>query len=203
MALNFLFQNALQGMAVQTTAQAPFEKVFSLLADFGLFRVVLPFLLIFVIFYAIITKTKILGNTDTDSWVKPSAAVIGLVAGFFVVAYTPVVSALYNIIPQAGFILVVLVLMLMVLGMVGVNVTEKFSDKMTPIAGIIVVIVVIIFMTMVGMAVGPSIPSLYAFSQFMMGALALDLPADTMAMLVATIVLLSIIGGVLYFVTKK
>ena len=202
MALNFLFQNALQGMAVQTTAQAPFEKVFSLLADFGLFRVILPFLLIFVIFYAIITKTKILGGPD-DSWVKPSAAIIGLVAGFFVVAYTPVVSALYNINPQAGFILVVRVLMLMVLGMVGVNVTEKFSDKMTPIAGIIVVVVLIIFMTMVGMAVGPSVPSLYAFSQFMMGAIAFDLPADTMAMLVATIVLLCIIGGVLYFVTKK
>jgi uncharacterized membrane protein len=119
------------------------------------------------------------------------------------VAYTPVVSALYSIIPQAGFILVVLVLMLMVLGMVGVKVTENFSDKMTPIAGIIVIIVVIIFMTMVGMSVGPSIPSLYGFSQFMMGAIALDLPADTMAMLVATIVLLCIIGGVLYFVTKK
>jgi uncharacterized membrane protein len=202
MALNFLFQNAFQGMAVQTTVQAPFEKIFSLLADFGLFRVILPFLLIFVIFYAIITKTKVLGGPD-DSWVKPSAAVIGLVAGFFVVAYTPVVSALYSIIPQAGFILVVLVLMLMVLGMVGVKVTENFSDKMTPIAGIIVIIVVIIFMTMVGMSVGPSIPSLYGFSQFMMGAIALDLPADTMAMLVATIVLLCIIGGVLYFVTKK
>jgi hypothetical protein len=202
MALNFLFQNAFQGMAVQATTAAPFEKIFSLLADFGLFRVILPFLLIFVIFYAIITKTKVLGGPD-DSWVKPSAAVIGLVAGFFVVAYTPVVSALYSIIPQAGFILVVLVLMLMVLGMVGINVEAKFGETMTPVAGIIIVVVLVIFLTMIGMAVGPSVPSLYGFSQFMIGAILLDLPADTMAMLVATIVLLCIIGGVLYFVTKK
>jgi hypothetical protein len=110
---------------------------------------------------------------------------------------------LYSIIPQAGFILVVLVLMLMVLGMVGINVEAKFGETMTPVAGIIIVVVLVIFLTMIGMAVGPSVPSLYGFSQFMIGAILLDLPADTMAMLVATIVLLCIIGGVLYFVTKK
>jgi len=188
-------------LAVQAAvAISPFDRVLTLLKDFGFFKVVLPFLLIFVIFYGVILKTKIFGD-PTDAWVKPAAAVIGLVAGFLVIAYTPVVEALEKLVPQSGFLLVVIILILMILGMVGIPVTAKF-EEMKPAAVIITLVVILIFITLIGLAVGPSVPILYGFSQFMIGIVPIELTEETTALLVAVGILLAIVGGIIYFVTK-
>ena len=200
MAMN-LIQN-FPDIAVQigSITISPFDRILTLLKDFGFFKVILPFLLVFVVFYAVILKTKIFGES-TEAWVKPAAAVIGFVAGFLVIAYTPVVSALEQVIPQTGFLLILVVLILLILGMVGIPITGKF-EEMKPAAVIIVIVVIVIFLTMVGLA-APNIPILHGFAQFMVGFIPFELTEETTALLVAVAILLSIIGGIIYFVTKS
>jgi hypothetical protein len=199
MAINFLTQ---AGEAA--TAAGPLDSVIVLLQQFGFFRVVLPFLLVFTIFYAVLIKTGIFGKPE-DKWVKPAAGVVSLVVGFLVIAYTPVVSAIETVLPQAGFLLVMVILVLMVLGLIGFPVTEKFTDKMSAMAIIIGIVVVLIFITLIGAAIGPSVPILYGISQFMLGFVPVDLPAiseEAIALLVAAAVLLLVIGGIIYLVTR-
>lgn len=87
-----------------------FEHVIQLLENFGFFRVLLPWLLIFAIFYGILNKTKILGEQ------KNINAVVALAAAFFVVASTPIVDALNALIPSAAYLIVAALLLLMFMG---------------------------------------------------------------------------------------
>ncbi|MEM4713979.1 MAG: hypothetical protein QXQ79_00325 [Candidatus Nanoarchaeia archaeon] len=201
-------------MAIEFLAQAsegvggvlnPLENVLNLLQQFGFFKVVLPFLLIFALVYAVILKTGILGDPATNAWVRPIASIIAFVAGFLVVAYTPVVEAIERVVPQAGFLLLVVLLLLMVLGMLGFPITEKFTGKLAPIALIIGLVVVAIFLAIVGAAVGPQIPILYSFAQFMMGMIPIELTSEQIALLLAFLIIIgipAIILAIIYYTSK-
>src|SRR3989344_34018 len=149
MATPFLAQQAedvLAGTTPQTFGISPLDSVLSLLTDFGFFRVVLPFLLIFAIFYAIILKTGVLGK-ESDSWEKPTASIISLVAAFLVIAYSPVVNALTVLIPQASFLLVIALLVLMLFTFIGFQPTDMFG-KPSKWMLVIVIPLIIIFVAM-------------------------------------------------------
>src|SRR3989344_1004630 len=94
-------------IAQVVTTASPVDNVLNLLTAFGMFRVVLPFLLIFAILYGIILKTGLLGNisgADAQPQVKSIAAIISLATAFLVIGYSPVVEALATLIPQASFL---------------------------------------------------------------------------------------------------
>ena len=83
------------------------------MSEFGFFRVVTPFLLIFALMYGILLHTKVLGDVTENAWVRNVAAIISLATAFLVISYTPVVDALSVLIPQASFLLVVVLFLIM------------------------------------------------------------------------------------------
>ena len=103
--------------ATSAVSIAPLDNALILLQQFGFFRVILPFLLIWGIFYAILLKTKVLGD-PAEQQVKNIAGVIATVAGFLFITYTPVVEAIAILLPQASFLLVVALLVLMTLAFI-------------------------------------------------------------------------------------
>jgi len=191
MATPFLAQQAedvLAGTTPQTFGISPLDSVLSLLTDFGFFRVVLPFLLIFAIFYAIILKTGVLGK-ESDAWAKPTASIISLVAAFLVIAYSPVVNALTVLIPQASFLLVIALLVLMLFTFIGFQPTDMFG-KPSKWMLVIVIPLIIIFVAMIGFAIGPEVPVLYGISQGLMGGI--ELTPATMNLMIGLAIILGI-----------
>ena len=204
MAIQFSLQEA-----TQAAAAGPLDKVIELLQNFGFFRVVLPFLLIFAIVYAILMKTKVLGDPSTQGFAKTASAIIALVIAFLVIVYTPVVNTLGTLLPQAGFILVVVVLILMVLAMFGITFEPQAGEKFPPWAAAIAIIVFILFLGVIGVAAvnpktgEPYIPILNTFGQFLIGAIPFELTAETWATLAGVIIILVIVGGTIFAVTRS
>ena len=146
-------------MAVEEIAQvaitaSPVDNVLNLLTAFGFFRVVLPFLLMFAIIYGIFLKTHVLGDPGTSASAKSVSAIASLAIAFLVIGYSPVVQALATLIPQASFLLVVALLVLMLLSMFGINTNiENFWQTKWHI-WLIALPVVLIFVGIVGAAAG-------------------------------------------------
>ena len=120
----------------------PFETLVSNLSGLGFFGFLLPFILVFTIVYALLLKSKALGDD------KKIAGVIGLVLGFFVVGFGgPVLGAFFT--GMFGAMAVVLAGILMILlfvALAGGDVSKLGSNKM--IAAILAVIGIVIFASM-------------------------------------------------------
>lgn len=87
------------------------------LRDFGLFDVILPFLLIFAIVFALLEKTKVLGTEGKDKVPRRSLnTLVALVIGLLVVATDKAVSTLNEALPHIALILVGLVSFLLLVG---------------------------------------------------------------------------------------
>ncbi len=76
--------------------------------------VVLPFLLVFVVVFAVLQKTKILGSAKKDLH-----AVVALVFGLMVVGVPQVVGVVLNIIPVVAVIIIILLSWMLTYGFVG------------------------------------------------------------------------------------
>jgi len=167
-----------------------FEAVLQLLEDFGFFSVVIPFLLIFALFYAMILKTGVLG-TLSDAWTKTTAAIISMAAAFLVIVYTPVIDALRILIPQAGFLIVAVMLFLMLVAFLVPNWSSAIGEEKWWIVPAVIVLIVI-FLGMVGASVGESVPALYGFTQFLIGKIPLEFPEEAMNTLMAFAIVIGI-----------
>lgn len=99
------------------------------LQEIGVADIILPFILIFTIVFAVLQKTKILGVDDSGKARKNFNAVIALVMGLAVViphvvgAYPSDRSDIVNIInsalPNISIILVAVIMMLLIIGVFG------------------------------------------------------------------------------------
>jgi len=204
MAIQFLVQLAEEAaQGTEGIGITPIDKVLTLIDQFGFFKVVLPFLLVFALVYAVVLKTKVLGDPTSNPWVKGVAAVIAFAAGFFVVAYTPVVSAIQTFVPEASFLILIVFFILLVLAMFGIT-TEREWGKSFPIAlAVIGIIVVLIFLAIAGFSIGQSVPALYTYSQFMMGMIPIELTEETISWLVAIVIILVIPIAIIYLITRS
>jgi len=113
-----------------------------LLNNYGFFDVLLPMLLIFTIFYAILAKTGILGDSE-KSHVKIINSIVSIAAGFLFVTQTDLVKILNNIVPRASLLLVMSLLVLMLLAFTGLFKTEWITNKSkwTWVFGILIVLI--------------------------------------------------------------
>ncbi len=94
----------------------PLGNALEFFERFGFYDVVLPFLLIFTIVFAILEKTKVLGLTEKG---RPKANINSMVAfviAMFFVAIKPVVEALKLSTPYVAFLLIVLITYMMLVG---------------------------------------------------------------------------------------
>jgi hypothetical protein len=67
-----------------------FAEIIAAWKDFGIFEFYLPFVLMFAIFYGLLSKSKIFGDPSKERRVNSINIVISIVAALFVMVYTPV-----------------------------------------------------------------------------------------------------------------
>lgn len=96
------------------------EEVIQSLAAFGLFDVVLPFLLVFAISYGIFERSMPFGTKK-----KNIHAMLAFVLGFLAVASVQVVPALQTLTAYFGIAVVALVLVLLILGIMSKDLSKS------------------------------------------------------------------------------
>ncbi len=110
----------------------------------GGYDVVLPFLLIFTIVFAVLEKTKVLGvNKEGDSK-KNFNAIVALVIGLLVVAETDIIIIINTFLPKISLAILVGLMFLLLVGLTGGNEPDKgwtgFAYGLAFIISILVVI---------------------------------------------------------------
>ncbi|MBS3134282.1 hypothetical protein J4214_03555 [Candidatus Woesearchaeota archaeon] len=100
---------------------SPLVRAVDFFRDFGIFDVVLPFLLVFTIVYAILEKTRILGveKTKDDEKGIPNKnlnAMVAFVIGLLVVAASNIVGIINESLPNIVLLLVVSISFLLLIG---------------------------------------------------------------------------------------
>lgn len=101
-----------------------FGDSINFLVKLGIYDIVLPFLLVFVLVFALLEKTKVLGiETSKDSkgekveYTKKSLnAMVAFITGFFVIASTQLVAVINQSLSQIFLLLLIIVCFLLVWG---------------------------------------------------------------------------------------
>jgi hypothetical protein len=96
MAINFSFENTIEYMQ-----------------QIGFYEYVLPFILIFGIFFAILEKTKVFGNKRTNINVMVSSVV-----GLLLIVQQDIVAIINDFLPRVSLILVVIIVLLVVVNLI-------------------------------------------------------------------------------------
>lgn len=126
---------------------SPLESAVNFFKEFGLFSVVLPFLLVFTIVFAILEKTRILGTEKDGSPKKQLNIMVAFVFGMLVVAANSIVSAINKALPNIVFLIVIIISFLMLVGTF-FKTQEMEYNKILPMGifmFIIFILVVLIF----------------------------------------------------------
>ena len=97
------------------------------LQDFGLFDVVLPFLLIFAIIFAILEKTLILGKESSGEPKKNLNSIVALVVALLFVSANKAVNIITSALPNIALMIVIAMSFLLMLGIFWK--TEEFDFK--------------------------------------------------------------------------
>ena len=95
------------------------QNVIIFFRDFGLFDVVLPFLLVFAIIFAILEKTRILGVEKVKGEEIPKRSLntmVAFVIGMLVIATNKIVTAINEALPNIVLIIVSFVAFLLMIG---------------------------------------------------------------------------------------
>lgn len=87
----------------------------------GFYEVVLPFLLIFTVVFAVLQKVRLFGK-DSQKY----NLIIALVMGFLVIRMTPIVQNINLFLPKVSWIVLVFIMTLMLLGIFGAK-AEGFT----------------------------------------------------------------------------
>lgn len=139
-------------MATPNVAVTPFRQVLQFFDSIGLFDVVLPFLLVFTIVFAILEKTKVLGTEDIEGkkYTKKNLnAIASFVIAFLVVASSQLVEIITTVSSQAVVVLFLSVLFLLLVG--------SFYKEGEPVfleGGWKVVFMIIVFIAIIGIFLG-------------------------------------------------
>src|SRR3989344_5332618 len=102
-----------------TATVTPFREVLNFLDGVGLFDVVLPFLLVFTIIFAIMEKTRVLGTEEHDGHKyskKNLNAMVAFVVAFLVIAAKELVEIINTTVASAVIVLFFSVLFLLLIG---------------------------------------------------------------------------------------
>ena len=94
-------------------------RALDFLKEFGFFEVILPFLLVFTLVFAILEKTKLFGEENVKGEKYPRKNVdsmIAFVIAFFVIAATNVVSIIKEAMPKISLVLVILISFMLLAG---------------------------------------------------------------------------------------
>ena len=96
-----------------------FRGVVEFMGNIGVYDIILPFLLVFTIVFAILEKTRILGTEKVGDQILPKKnlnTVIALCIPFFVIASIQIVSVISEVMANVSLILVLSICFLMMVG---------------------------------------------------------------------------------------
>ncbi|MBT7508622.1 hypothetical protein HN652_06405 [archaeon] len=93
-----------------------FRETIGFFEVLGLYDVILPFLLVFTIVFAILEKTKILGTDKDGSTKKNINAIVAFVSAFLVIASTTLVSTINEVIANTVLILILIICFMLLVG---------------------------------------------------------------------------------------
>ncbi len=99
--------------------QSVFRGTIDFMAKLGIYDVILPFLLVFTIVFAILEKTAIFGydKVDNKKYTKKNLdAMVAFVVAFFVVASSKLVEVITTVSSQVVILLLLSILFLMLVG---------------------------------------------------------------------------------------
>src|SRR3989344_2130452 len=94
---------------------SPLGAAIEFLQDFGFFDIVLPFILVFTLVFALLDKTKILGKEGEEPK-RNINTLVAFVFGLLVVATTSVVQVLNDALPVITLILIILLCFMLLVG---------------------------------------------------------------------------------------
>jgi len=165
------------------------------LRDFGLFDIVLPFVFVFTIIFAVLEKTRVLGVESDNSPKKNVDAMVAFVIAFLVVATNQIVNAINKILPN---IVLLLVLSLSFLILIGIFMKTGELDLSEKHRGLYLIFVLIMF---VGVIIIFLNSLEYNGNTWL--AIAFDyLINNFKSPVVTTVILLIVVVAALYFITK-
>tara|TARA_Y100000310_G_C20548330_1_gene746741 strand:+ start:590 stop:1129 length:540 start_codon:yes stop_codon:yes gene_type:complete len=108
----------------------PLYDAIEFMKSFGIFDVVLPFLLVFTVIFGVLEKTKLFGK-EGDSSRKNINAMVAFTIGFFVVAATQVVTVIQTALPYIMLLLILIITFMILYGSTlsegEINVWEHFE----------------------------------------------------------------------------
>ena len=139
-------------------AETVFRGGIAFLEEIGVYDVVLPFLLVFTLTYALLEKTKILGmQSDPKDPSGPKYpkrnlnSMVAFVIAFFVIASSKLVALINETVSQIFILLLLSVMFMMVAGTFGrdeeFNLPKPYKDALTFIS---LIAIILIFLNSVG-----------------------------------------------------
>ena len=138
---------------------SPLQDAIDFFIKFGLFDVVLPFLLVFTLMFAILEKTRVLG-TEND---KPRAnlnSMVSFIIALLVVATNKIVSIINKALPNVVLIIVMILSFLIMLGLFYKTGELDFSTKHAGfykvLVGVLFVGILLIFLNSIYLDSGES-----------------------------------------------
>ena len=108
-----------------------FRGIIDFFVELGIYDVVLPFLLVFTILYAILDRTKVFGHDVVDGVKYPKKninAMVAFVIAFFVVASTKLVAAINEALANIVLLILLVIFFLVLVGSFFKEGTEEFLD---------------------------------------------------------------------------
>lgn len=108
---------------------SPLQNAVQFFKDFGLFDVVLPFLLVFTLVFAILEKTKILGTEKGDIPKRNLNTLVAFVIGMMTVATNKIVNAINFALPNIVLIIISFVAFLLMIGIFFGSEELKLAEK--------------------------------------------------------------------------
>ena len=178
----------------------PLENAIGLLQDFGFFSVVLPFLLVYSLVYGLLTETKMFGS---DSGAKSVNQVIALVIGAFVITSTDVVNLMLGVIPQASFLLVVVLMLMMIAALMGLTKSTLFGDGgFGSFKGVSFLVITLIFLMIIDAGVEGGIPIIHQLNELLIGSQPFVLQGEALSTLLGLAFVIGIPVAVVVWLTK-
>jgi hypothetical protein len=141
-------------MVLFQAAAFSFTDSVDYLVSIGVYDVLLPFLLIFSIIFAILEKTKILGANKTNINV-----IVSVVVGLLLIVQRSIVELINIFLPRVSLMIVVILMGLLVIAMVAGKEFTGLKGTTLGIAIIVIIIAIIIALTSSPSGAGYSISS--------------------------------------------
>ena len=180
-----------------TYGESTFREAIHFFERLGIYDVILPFLLIFSITFAIFERTKVLGTEEIEGervTKKNLNAMVAFVVSFLVIASARMVSIINEALPK---IIILLFLGVFFLALVGIFYSEKeevlFKEKGTIFFIVVIFIaILLIFLHSIPMHTGE--PFLYWLMRFVL--------YNFRTTTVSSLILLIVVVGFMWFITR-